>query len=243
MITFDNVTKIYDGNNVGIENVSIKIDEGDFVFLVGPSGAGKSTFIKLILKEINADSGSIRVDRQEVTKLSNREIPKLRRKIGIVFQDFRLLPKKTVYENVAFAMEAMHEPRRRIKSRVPQVLEIVGIADQANKYPNELSAGEQQRVAIARAILNDPRILIFDEATSALDYESESIIQNNLKEICKNRTVIIIAHRLSTLKDAQKIMVIDKGNLVEYDTHDNLMALNGLYAYLYNQQQRGEVDG
>ena len=106
-----------------------------------------------------------------------------------------------------------------------------------------LSGGQKQRVAIARAILNNPRILIFDEATSALDYESESIIQNNLKEICKGRTVLIIAHRLSTLKDAQKIMVIDKGSLVEYDTHENLMTVNGLYAYLYNQQQRGDVNG
>ena len=106
-----------------------------------------------------------------------------------------------------------------------------------------LSGGQKQRVAIARAILANPRILIFDEATSALDYESESIIQNNLKEICKNRTVLIIAHRLSTLKDAQKIMVIDKGSLVEYDTHENLMTQKGLYCYLYNQQQRGDVDG
>ena len=124
MITFDNVTKIYN-DNVGLENASIQINDGEFVFLVGPSGAGKSTFIKLILKEVNADSGSIVVDGQEVTKLSNREIPMLRRKIGIVFQDFRLLPKKTVFENVAFALETVHKSSRRVKNRVPVALWLV----------------------------------------------------------------------------------------------------------------------
>lgn len=220
MITFDNVTKIYDGNNVGIENVSIKIDEGDFVFLVGPSGAGKSTFIKLILKEINADSGSIRVDRQEVTKLSNREIPKLRRKIGIVFQDFRLLPKKTVYENVAFAMEAMHEPRRRIKSRVPQVLEIVGIADQANKYPNELSAGEQQRVAIARAIINKPSILIADEPTGNLDPDTAQGIMELIEQINETGTTIVMVTHAKDIVDRMKkrVVAIESGHIVRDET-------------------------
>ena len=220
MITFDNVTKIYDGNNIGIENVSIKIDEGDFVFLVGPSGAGKSTFIKLILKEINADSGSIRVDRQEVTKLSNREIPKLRRKIGIVFQDFRLLPKKTVYENVAFAMEAMHEPRRRIKSRVPQVLEIVGIADQANKYPNELSAGEQQRVAIARAIINKPSILIADEPTGNLDPDTAQGIMELIEQINETGTTIVMVTHAKDIVDRMKkrVVAIEAGHIVRDET-------------------------
>ena len=144
MIVFNNVTKYYK-SNVGIENVSVKINKGDFVFLVGPSGAGKSTFIKLILKEIDADSGSIKVRGNEVTTLSNRQVPKLRRNIGIVFQDFRLLPKKTVYENVAFAMEIIHQPKKLIRKYVPQVLSMVGIASKADKYPDELSAGEQQR--------------------------------------------------------------------------------------------------
>ena len=220
MILFDNVTKIYDGNNIGIENVSIRIDEGDFVFLVGPSGAGKSTFIKLILKEINADSGSIRVDRQEVTKLSSREIPKLRRKIGIVFQDFRLLPKKTVYENVAFAMEAMHEPRRRIKSRVPQVLEIVGIADQANKYPNELSAGEQQRVAIARAIINKPSILIADEPTGNLDPDTAQGIMELLEQINETGTTIVMVTHAKDIVDRMKkrVVAIEGGHIVRDET-------------------------
>jgi cell division transport system ATP-binding protein len=164
MIRFEKVTKYYK-NNVGLENVSVHINKGDFVFLVGPSGAGKSTFIKLILKEIEADSGSILVNDKEVTSLSNRQIPILRRSIGIVFQDFRLLPKKTVFENVAFAMEIIHKSPRTIRRQVPQILSLVGIANKASKYPDELSAGEQQRVAIARAIVNNPTVLIADEPT------------------------------------------------------------------------------
>lgn len=144
MIRFEHVTKTYK-TNVGLDDVSVHIKKGDFVFLVGPSGAGKSTFIKLILKEINADKGSILVDAQEVTRLSNREIPQYRRKLGTVFQDFRLLPKKTVFENVAFAMEVVHKTPRQIRKQVPQILSLVGISDKAHKYPEELSAGEQQR--------------------------------------------------------------------------------------------------
>ena len=220
MITFNKVTKIYDGNNVGLEDVSIHIEEGDFVFLVGPSGAGKSTFIKLILKEINADSGSIKVDGQEVTKLSSREIPKLRRKIGIVFQDFRLLPKKTVYENVAFAMEAMHEPRKRIKSRVPQALEIVGIADQAKKYPNELSAGEQQRVAIARAIINKPSLLIADEPTGNLDPDTAQGIMSLLEQINETGTTIVMVTHAKDIVDRmrKRVVAIESGHIVRDET-------------------------
>ena len=141
MITFDHVTKKY-RTNIGLNDVSVHINKGDFVFLVGPSGAGKSTFIKLILKEINADEGTIKVGDFEVTSLSNREIPIFRRKVGTVFQDFRLLPKKTVFENVAFAMEVLHKTPRQIRKQVPQILSLVGISDKAHKYPDELSAGE-----------------------------------------------------------------------------------------------------
>ena len=143
------------------------------MFLVGPSGAGKSTFIKLILKEINADSGRIQVGDYIVTEISNRLVPQHRRKIGMVFQDFRLLPKKTVFENVAFAMEIMHKSRRQIRKRVPQVLSLVGIEDKAKRYPQELSAGEQQRVAIARAIINNPKVLIADEPTGNAERSEE----------------------------------------------------------------------
>lgn len=220
MITFDNVTKIYDGNNVGIENVSVSIDEGDFVFLVGPSGAGKSTFIKLILREVKADSGKIRVCGRDVTKMSNREIPKLRRQIGIVFQDFRLLPRKTVFENVAFAMEAMHEPRKRIKTRVPQVLEIVGIANQANKYPNELSAGEQQRVAIARAIINKPTLLIADEPTGNLDPDTAKGIMDLLEQINETGTTIVMVTHAKDIVDRmqKRVIAIESGHIVRDET-------------------------
>ena len=154
MIVFDNVTKRY-GSNIGIQDVSVEINKGDFVFLVGPSGAGKSTFIKLITREIRADSGKITVGDTDVTKISSRLVPKLRRDMGMVFQDFRLLPQKTVYENVAFAMEILKRSRRSIKRQVPQVLSLVGISSESDKYPDELSAGEQQRVAIARTIINN----------------------------------------------------------------------------------------
>ena len=168
MIIFDHVTKNY-RTNIGLDDVSVKINKGDFVFLVGPSSAGKSTFIKLILKEIDCDRGSILVKGTEVTRLSNRKIPNHRRNIGIVFQDFRLLANKTVFENVAFAMEITHQSQRNIRRQVPQVLSLVGISTNANKYPDELSAGEQQRVSIARALINRPTVLIADEPTGNLN--------------------------------------------------------------------------
>jgi len=215
MITFDNVTKYYNGN-IGLENASLDIEKGDFVFLVGPSGAGKSTFIKLILREIEADSGSIIVDGMEVTKLSNREIPVLRRKIGIVFQDFRLLPKKTVYENVAFAMEIQHKTKRQIRKKVPQVLSLVGISDKAHKYPEELSAGEQQRVAIARAIINNPTILIADEPTGNLDPVTAYEIMDLLNQINLTGTTIVMVTHAKDIVDKMKkrVVAIDAGHIV-----------------------------
>ena len=215
MITFENVTKTYNGN-IGLENANVHIDKGDFVFLVGPSGAGKSTFIKLILKEIDADCGSIKVGDKEVTKLSNREIPELRRKIGIVFQDFRLLPKKTVYENVAFAMEVVHKSKRQIRKRVPQVLSLVGISDKADKYPDELSAGQQQRVAIARAIINNPTVLIADEPTGNLDPETATEIMDLLNQINITGTTIVMVTHAKDIVDRMKkrVIAIEKGHIV-----------------------------
>ena len=212
MIVFDNVTKYYK-SNVGLEKVSVRINKGDFVFLVGPSGAGKSTFIKLILKEIDATSGSIKVRGREVTTMSNRQVPILRRNIGIVFQDFRLLPKKTVYENVAFAMEIIHQPKKLIKKYVPQVLSMVGIASKANKYPDELSAGEQQRVAIARAIVNRPRILIADEPTGNLDPDTAWEIMQLLDQINKRGTTILMVTHAKDIVDkmGKRVIAIEKG--------------------------------
>ncbi|WP_462377645.1 cell division ATP-binding protein FtsE [Emergencia timonensis] len=234
MITFDNVTKIYN-TNVGLENASVNIDKGDFVFLVGPSGAGKSTFIKLILKEIDADAGSIIVDGDEVTAMSNREIPDLRRKIGIVFQDFRLLPKKTVYENVAFAMEILHRTKRQIRKKVPQVLSLVGISDKADKYPDELSAGEQQRVAIARAIINNPTVLIADEPTGNLDPDTANDIMDLLNQINMTGTTIVMVKHAKDSEDRmqKRVVAIESGHIVRAEF--------GQYGYEEENDIREEV--
>ena len=215
MIKFSHVTKTY-RTNVGLEDVSVDIEKGDFVFLVGPSGAGKSTFIKLILKEIDADEGSILVDDREVTQLSNREIPELRRMIGTVFQDFRLLPKKTVFENVAFAMEVLHKSKRQIRKQVPQILSLVGITDKADKYPDELSAGEQQRVAIARAIINNPMVLIADEPTGNLDPFTASEIMDLLEQINMRGTTIVMVTHAKDIVDRMKkrVIAIEKGRVI-----------------------------
>ncbi len=224
MIVFDKVTKYYK-SNVGLDNVSVRINRKDFVFLVGPSGAGKSTFVKLILKEIDADSGTIKVRGEDVTKMSARQIPKLRRNVGIVFQDFRLLPKKTVYENVAFAMEIVHQPRKNIKKTVTQALTMMGIAGEAHKYPDELSAGEQQRVAIARAIVNKPRILIADEPTGNLDPDTAWEIMQLLNMINeKGTTILMVTHAKDIVdKMGKRVIAIENGRIVR----DNV----GAYGY------------
>ena len=234
MITFTNVTKMY-GENVGLENASVNIENGDFVFLVGPSGAGKSTFIKLILKELDADAGKIQVGEYDVTNLSNRQIPQLRRKIGIVFQDFRLLPKKTVFENVAFAMEIMHKSRRQIRKRVPQVLTLVGIGDKAKRYPQELSAGEQQRVAIARAIINNPKVLIADEPTGNLDPDTATGIMQLLDEIIETGTTIVMVTHAKDIVDRmnKRVIAIESGHIVRDDY--------GQYGYDEDDDYREEV--
>lgn len=215
MIEFEHVTKRYK-SNIGLDDVSVSIKEGDFVFLVGPSGAGKSTFIKLILKEIDADSGKITVKDKVVTNMSARNVPKLRRNVGIVFQDFRLLPKKTVYENVAFAMEIVHKPRKMIKKHVPQTLTMMGIADKADKYPDELSAGEQQRVAIARAIVNRPKILIADEPTGNLDPNTAWEIMQLLNQINQLGTTILMVTHAKDIVDkmGKRVIAIEKGRIV-----------------------------
>ena len=215
MIKFDHVTKTY-RTNVGLDDVSVHINKGDFVFLVGPSGAGKSTFIKLILKEINADEGSIIVDGQDVTTLSNREVPELRRKVGTVFQDFRLLHKKTVFENVAFAMEVLHKSKKQIRKQVPQILSLVGITDKAHKYPDELSAGEQQRVAIARAIVNNPTVLIADEPTGNLDTVTAAEIMDMIDQIKLRVTTIVMVTHAKDIVDRMKkrVIAIEKGKIV-----------------------------
>jgi cell division transport system ATP-binding protein len=217
MIEYKNVTKTY-GSNIGLDDVSVSIDKGDFVFLVGPSGAGKSTFIKLLLKEIKPDSGSIMFNGLDITKMSNRGVPKLRRSIGIVFQDFRLLPKKTVYENVAFAMEIIHMGPRVIRRQAPQVLSLVGISSKASKYPDELSAGEQQRVAIARAIINNPTVLIADEPTGNLDPDTAWEIMRLLEQInLRGTTIVMVTHAKDIVNKMNRRVISIKSGRITRD--------------------------
>lgn len=215
MIEYRNVTKTY-GKNIGVQDVSVKIERGEFVFLVGPSGSGKSTFVKLMLKLLDADSGRIIYNGYDVMQLSSREIPKHRRSMGIVFQDFSLLPKKTVFENVAFAMEIIQMPRRAVKRQVPQMLELVGINAEAHKYPTEISIGEQQRVAIARAIVNNPSVLIADEPTGNLDPETGWEIMRLLEQINRRGTTVVMVTHSKEIVNAmsKRVIAIKDGRIV-----------------------------
>lgn len=215
MVKFEGVTKIY-GSNAALKDVTLSINKGDFVFLVGPSGAGKSTLIKLILKEIEPDEGDIFVEGKRTTTLANREIPALRRSMGMVFQDFRLLPNKTVFENVSFAMEVVHSTPRAIRRQVPQVLSIMGIGDKADKFPSELSAGEQQRVAIARAIINNPMMLIADEPTGNLDPDTAWEIMKLINQINRRGTTVLMVTHAKDIVDrmGKRVVAIDQGRIV-----------------------------
>jgi len=215
MIEYKNVTKYY-GDNVGVEDISVKIKDGDFAFLVGPSGAGKSTFVKLLLKLIEADSGSIMCDGYEVTTLSNRMIPEHRRSMGIVFQDFSLLSKKTVFENISFAMEIIGKSRRSIRRQVPQMLELVGIPNEGAKYPHEISIGEQQRVAVARAIVNNPAVLIADEPTGNLDPDTGWEIMRLLEQINRRGTTVIMVTHSKDIVNAmgKRVIAIKDGSII-----------------------------
>lgn len=216
MITLKNVSKVYNNNHIALSNVSLNINKGDFVFLVGPSGAGKSTFIKLLMKEIEPTSGEVFVNGISVIKLKHKEVPYYRRNIGVVFQDFRLLQDKTVYENVAFAMQVVEANGRDIKKRVPQMLSLVGLSNKANLHPHQLSGGEQQRVALARALANNPKILICDEPTGNLDPETAWGIMDLLDDISKSGTTILMATHAKDVVDRMKkrVIAIEKGVIV-----------------------------
>ncbi len=227
MITFTNVTKTYPGQQrAALDNVSVQVDRGEFVFLVGASGSGKSTFLRLVLRESRPTSGRVEVDGKDLDKLPGFRVPHLRRQIGTVFQDFRLLSNKTVYENVAFALQVIGKPRSVVRTTVPEVLELVSLEGKGNRLPDELSGGEQQRVAIARAFVNRPPILIADEPTGNLDPNTSVGIMRLLDRINRTGTTVVMATHDSSVVDQlrKRVIELDGGRVVRDQTR-------GAYGY------------
>lgn len=217
MIEFKDVSKVYPNGTVALEHVNLTIDDGEFVFVVGASGAGKSTLMKLLLREEKVTSGKLIVGDYDLTKIPNYKIPYYRRQLGMVFQDFRLFEKKTVYENVAFAMRVIGESSKEIKRRVPTILSIVNLSDKYKSFPTELSGGEQQRVALARALANNPSIIIADEPTANIDPKLKIEIMNLLLKINKRgKTVIVVTHEKNLVDFFQKrVITLQGGHLVD----------------------------
>ncbi|MBQ7599588.1 MAG: cell division ATP-binding protein FtsE [Clostridia bacterium] len=217
MIDFKNVKKAYPNGTMALKGIDLHVDDGEFVFICGHSGAGKSTIIKLLLREERISSGELIVDDYDLSKLSNYRVPQYRRKLGVVFQDFRLFPKKTVYENVAFAMEVIGTPRRDINKRVPSILRTVNLAGKENSLPNEISGGEQQRVALARALANNPSIIIADEPTGNIDPKMSLEIMQLLLKINKlGKTVLVVTHEKGLVDYyQQRVVSLQNGRIVD----------------------------
>ena len=215
MIEFRGVSKVYDNNVKALNDINVVIERGEFVFLVGPSGAGKSTFIKMLLKEVEPSGRSIVVNGTKLEKLKRNEIPYYRRKIGMVFQDFRLIQTLNVYENVAFAMRVVGASAKEIRKRVPMVLALVGLSHKYKMFPNELSGGEQQRVSIARALVNNPQVLIADEPTGNLDPDTAKEIMGLISDINKAGTTILMATHAKDIVNTMKkrVIAIEKGEI------------------------------
>ena len=216
MIHMKNVTKVYENGAVALNNINVDIRKGEFVFLVGSSGAGKSTFIKMLFREVLPTSGILTVNGRDVIRMANKEVPYLRRSLGVIFQDYRLLPEKTVYENISFAMQVIEAPRRLMQRSVNSVLDIVGLRDKYKCFPYQLSGGEQQRVAIARAIVNNPSIVIADEPTGNLDPETSWGIMDIFQRINAAGTTIVMATHDKTIVDAmqRRVIAIEDGQIV-----------------------------
>jgi len=216
MIRFDNVTKVYKSGTVAVRNVSLDIQKGEFVFLVGPSGSGKTTCIRMLLREELPDRGRIWVAGREIIHMPKWRVPYLRRNVGCVFQDYRLLPNKTVFQNVAFALEVIGRPKNVVETQVPQVLELVGLAKKRDNLPGELSGGEQQRVAVARAFVNRPLILLADEPTGNLDPATSQGIMRLLDRINRTGTTVVIATHDAALVDwmRRRVVELDQGTIV-----------------------------
>lgn len=213
MIRLSDVVKEYESGTTALKGISLRIEDGEFVFLVGPSGSGKSTIIKLLTGEIVPTSGQIAVNGFSLTNIAERQIPLLRRSVGVIFQDFRLIEKKTVYENLAFAMRAVGSSPREIKKRIPYVLELVGLEEKTDRYPNELSGGEQQRVAIARALINNPSTIIADEPTGNLDPARSLEIMRLLERINQlGTTMVVVTHEKDLVNQFKKrVVTLEQG--------------------------------
>jgi cell division ATP-binding protein FtsE len=216
IIELKNVSKKYNNGTTALRNVSVSIEPGEFAYIVGPSGAGKSTFIKLLYREIGLDKGQANVAGYNLAKIKKRDVPKLRRSVGVVFQDYKLLPKKTVYENIAYAMQVVGKKPREIKKRVMEVLDLVGLKHKVRAFPHELSGGEQQRVAIARSIANAPKVLIADEPTGNLDPENSWGIMNLLERINLQGTTVLMATHNSQIVNTlrHRVIAIENGRIV-----------------------------
>ena len=216
MIEFTDVTKSYSVGTQALRGVSMQIEDGEFVFLVGPSGSGKSTIIKLITGELKPTTGTVHVNGYSLERIRKREIPYLRRTVGVVFQDFRLIETKTVYENVAFAMRAIGAGEQQIRERIPYILELVGLETKSRRHPTELSGGEQQRLAIARALVNNPSTIIADEPTGNLDPARSLEIMNLLQEINKlGTTLLVVTHQMDLVEQfGNRVIAIDEGLVV-----------------------------
>jgi cell division transport system ATP-binding protein len=219
MILFDGVTKTYQGDIVGLSDVSVQIDKGEFVFLVGPSGSGKSTFIKLLLKELDVSSGNLIVGGRSLPKLKRSRVPTLRRNIGCVFQDFKLLPNRSVYQNVAYALQVQGKSRAEIRKKVPDIIGLVGLADKGDRMPHELSGGEQQRVSVARAFVNHPPLLIADEPTGNLDPDTSVGIMQLLYRINRAGTTVVMATHDREMVDKmrRRVIQLEDGRVVRDD--------------------------
>lgn len=212
LIEFKNVTKLYEEENYSVSDISFEIKKGEFVFLIGPSGSGKSTIIRLMLKEFEPSSGEIYIAGKNICKLHRKMIPFLRRNIGCVFEDFKLLPNKTTYENIAFALEVLGKPKYEMKTKVPQILKLVGLEDKTDNYPKQLSSGEQQRVSIARAFINRPPLLLADEPTGNIDPDISLEIIKLLARINNTGTTVVMATHDWSLVDMMKKRVIELDN-------------------------------
>lgn len=220
MIKLENVTKVYKTGVRAVNNMNVDIGDGEFVYVIGPTGAGKSTFIKLLYREEKASSGKVIVAGQDVSKIKNRKVPYFRRNIGVVFQNFRLLPKKTVFENVAFTLEVTDTPKVQIRKKVRRTLELVGLEDKANAFPHELSGGQQQRVAIARAIVNNPKVLIADEPTGNLDPDTSHEIIELLERIneINHTTILVVTHDKEIVQKHKKRTILIEDGCIKTDT-------------------------